>query len=131
VVDQVYQPIVSDEDTESETPSPQTELPIESWSDYRASLEKGAGVDKSDLTTESASQRQRLPDPHSAESAFERPITIIKTKGDGPLGLNEAVDDLRFSRGKRLAVDLHEAGMSVQQRRHGGRCDARASASIL
>jgi hypothetical protein len=114
MADQVYQPIVSDEDDQTETPPASTELPIESWSDYRASLEEGA--DKSDLTTEeAASQCRRRPDPESPESAYERPITVHKVKGDGPLGLNEAVDDLRFSRAQKLSRELIEAGLSERQ----------------
>jgi hypothetical protein len=114
MADSVYQPIVSDDDTESETPSPQTELPIESWSDYRASLEEGA--DKSALTTEeAASQRSRQLDSESPEDASQRPITRMRSKGDGPLSLNEAADNIHFSRAKKFGADLREAGFSEAQ----------------
>ena len=33
--DQIYQPIVSDDDDESETPSPRTELPIANPAEFR------------------------------------------------------------------------------------------------
>jgi hypothetical protein len=114
VADQVYQPIVSDDDDQSETPSPTTDLPIESWSDYRASLEEG--TDRSALTTEEAANtRRRQPDPESPESAYERPITVHKVKGGGELSLNEAADNIHFSRAKKLGADLREAGFSEAQ----------------
>jgi hypothetical protein len=44
VADQIYQKIVSDEDTESETPPASAELPIESWSDYKKTLERRISI---------------------------------------------------------------------------------------
>jgi hypothetical protein len=102
MADQVYQPIVSDDDDQSETPSPMTELPIRSFK----SRSEEEGVDRSDLTTEeAANQRRRPPDPESPESAYERPLTVHKVKGDG------AADNLAYSRGWKLGEDLREAGL--------------------
>jgi hypothetical protein len=113
--DHLYQPIVSDEDDQSETPPASNELPIESWSDYRAALEESAGVDKSDLTTEeAASQRRRRQEEPTPENASERPIVVVKSKG-GPLTLNEAADDLHFTHARKLGADLREWGLSDRQ----------------
>jgi hypothetical protein len=111
VVDQVYQP--SDDDDQSETPSPQVELPLQSFGD------KFEGeTDPSDLTVEEgAAQRRRPVDPESPEDAHQRPITVHKGKGDGPLTLNEAADDLHFSRGWQHADELRAAGMTERQLR--------------
>jgi hypothetical protein len=112
VADQVYQPIVSDEDTESEAPSPQTELQIENPAEFR----KRPDDEGDHLTVEdAAAQRSRQPDPESPESAYERPITVHKVKGHGPISLNEAVDATRWSRAYKLGADLRAAGMSEQQ----------------
>jgi hypothetical protein len=114
VPDEIFQPIVSDEDTETPTPSPQTELPIESWSDYKRSLEES--VDRSDLTTEEAANtRRRQPDPESPESAYERPITVHRVKGGGELSLNDAADSLHYSRGLKLGQELRQVGFSEAQ----------------
>jgi hypothetical protein len=113
--DQIYQP-VSDEDDQSETPPAggSTELPIESWSDYKRSLEES--VDKSDLTTEEAANtRRRQPDAESPESAHERPITVHRVKGGGELSLNEAADNIHYSRGLKLGQELRGAGFSEAQ----------------
>ena len=62
--DQIYQPIVSDDDDQSETPSPRTELQIENPAEFRKKPDEG-----DDLTVEEATaQRSRRPDPESAES---------------------------------------------------------------
>jgi hypothetical protein len=76
-----------------------------------------AGVDDEDhLTVEdAASQRPRQPDPESPESAYERPLVHIKTKGDGPISLNEAADAMRWGRGYKLGGELREAGFSQSQ----------------
>jgi hypothetical protein len=56
MADQLYQPIVSDEDTESDTPSPRAELDIPDPAEFR----RKAGVDDADgLTTEEAASQQR------------------------------------------------------------------------
>ena len=107
--DQIYQPIVSDDDDQSETPSPRTELQIENPAEFRKKPDEG-----DDLTAEEATaQRSRRPDPESAESAYERPITVHKVKGDGPISVNEATDAMRWSRAYKL----------------GASCARRASAS--
>ena len=118
--DQIYQPIVSDDDTESETPSPRTELQIENPAEFRKKPDEG-----DDLTVEeAAAQRSRRPDPESAESAYERPITVHKVKGDGPISVNEATDAMRWSRAYKLGGDLREAGFSERpDQRDGGRRD--------
>ena len=95
--DQIYQP-VSDEDTESPTP-PASELSIVDPAEFRRKPD-----DEGDhLTTEdAASQHRRRPDPYSAESAFERPMTVHKVKGEGPISVNEAADAMRWSRAYEL-----------------------------
>jgi hypothetical protein len=112
VVDQVYQPIVSDDDDQSETPSPRTELQIENPAEFRRKPD-----DEGDhLTVEEATaQRSRRPDPESAESAYERPITVHKVKGDGPISVNEAADAMRWARGYKLGGDLRAVGLSEAQ----------------
>jgi hypothetical protein len=112
--DEIYQPIVSDADEESETPSPQAELQIEDPAQFRSRLEEG--IDKSDLTTEEAvSQRRRRPDPESPESAYERPIVKHVVKGHGPITLNEAADATRWARGYKLGQELATSGLSQSQ----------------
>jgi hypothetical protein len=112
VADQVYQPIVSDDDTESETPSPQTELSVVNPEEFR----KRPDDEGDDLTVEdAAAQRGRQPDPESPESAYERPLVVHKVKGDGPISLNEAVDATRWSRSYKLGQELRESGLSEQQ----------------
>jgi hypothetical protein len=111
-MDQVYQP-VSDEDMESETP-PASELVIVDPAEFRR--QRLDDQERDDLTVEEgAAQRRRQPDPESAESAFERPITVHKVAGHGPITLNEATDALTYSRGFKLGADLAESGMSDAQ----------------
>jgi hypothetical protein len=113
VVDQVYQPIVSDDDDQSETPSPRTELQIENPAEFRTKFETDEG---DHLTVEEATaQRSRRPDPHSAEDAFQRPMTVHKVKGNGPISVNQASDALRWSRAYKLGTELREVGLSEQQ----------------
>ena len=109
--DQIYQPIVSDDDDQSETPSPRTELQIENPAEFRKKPDEG-----DDLTVEEATaQRSRRPDPESVESAYERPITVHKVKGDGPISVNEATDAMRWSRAYKLGAELREAGFTERQ----------------
>ena len=78
MADSVYQPIISDDDDQSETPSPRTELQIENPAEFRTKFE----TDEGDHLTveEAASQHRRRPDPYSAESAFERPMISIRSR---------------------------------------------------
>ena len=109
--DQIYQPIVSDDDDQSETPSPRTELQIENPAEFRKKPDEG-----DDLTAEEATaQRSRRPDRESVESAYERPITVHKVKGDGPISVNEATDAMRWSRASKLGAELREAGFTERQ----------------
>jgi hypothetical protein len=104
------------DDDDNDTPPASTDLPIESWSEFKAKLEDAAGVDKSSLTPEEGANsrpgRQEAPTP---ENAFERPIVKHKSKGDGPLSLNEAADSLQYSRGLKLRSDLLETGYTDEQ----------------
>jgi hypothetical protein len=114
VADEIYRPVISDEDTESETPSPRAELDIPDPAEFR----RKAGVDDADhLTTEEASdQRQRRqPDPESPESAYERPLVVHKVKGHGPISVNEAADAMRWGRGYKLGSELRQVGLSQSQ----------------
>ena len=109
--DQIYQPIVSDDDDQSETPSPQTELSIENPAEFRKKPDEG-----DHLTAEEATaQRSRRPDRESVESAYERPITVHKVKGDGPISVNEATDAMRWARASKLGAELREAGFTERQ----------------
>jgi hypothetical protein len=104
------------DDDDNDTPSPSTDLPVESWSEFNAKLRDAAGVDNSPLTVEEAATtrrpREEAPTP---ENASDRPIVRHKVKGDGPLTLNEAADSLQFSRGLKLRSDLIETGYSEAQ----------------
>ena len=108
--DQIYQPIVSDDDDQSETPSPRTELPIENPAEFRRKPDEGE-IDRRG----SDAQRQRRPDPESPESAYERPIVKHKVAGTGPISVNEATDALHYSRGYKMGEELREAGFSQNQ----------------
>ena len=107
--DQIYQPIVSDDDDESETPSPRTDLPIANPAEFRRK------ADGEELTVEEAAQRQRQPDPESPESAYERPIVKHKVAGTGPISVTEATDALHYSRGYKMGEELRAAGFSQKQ----------------
>jgi hypothetical protein len=110
-LDTVYRPI-SDADTESETPSPTTELPIASWGDFRKELEEQHDVSHDDLTPEQAADsiRRRREETPTPENARERPIVVHKSQGEGPKTLRQAADDLAYSRGLKLREELLEAG---------------------
>jgi hypothetical protein len=111
MVDSVYQPIVSDSDTESETP-PASELSIVDPAEFRRKPDD----ERDDLTVEEgAAQRSRRPDPESPESAYERPLVVHKVKGDGSISVNEAADATRWSRAYKLGQDLREVGLSQSQ----------------
>jgi hypothetical protein len=113
MADQVYTPIVSDDDDQTETPSPRAELDIPDPVEFRRKLE---GADQSDLTTEEATvQRSRRPDPESAESAYKRPLVHIKAKGTEAISLDEASDAIRWGRSYKLGQELREAGLSERQ----------------
>jgi hypothetical protein len=110
-MDEVYRPI-SDDDTESETP-PASDLSIVDPAEFR----RKSDDERDDYLTvkDAAVQRSRQPDPYSAESAFEREMTVHKVAGTGPISANEAVDAMRWSRAHKLGGDLRDAGMSEGQ----------------
>ena len=76
-MDEVYRP-VSDDDTESETP-PASEPSIVDPAEFRRKPDD----ERDDYLTaeDAASQHRRRPDPYSAESAFEREMTVHKVAG--------------------------------------------------
>jgi hypothetical protein len=112
MVDSVYQPVVSDNDTESETP-PASELSIVDPAEFRRRPDDDRG---GDLTVEEgAVQRSRRVDPESPEDASLRPIVKHKVAGDGPVSLNEAVDATRWARGYKLGQELATSGLSQSQ----------------
>ena len=49
------------DDDDNDTPSPSTDLPIESWSEFNAKLRDAAGVDNSPLTQEEAAYPATAP----------------------------------------------------------------------
>ena len=105
------------DDDDNDTPPASTELPIESWSEFNAKLKDAAGVDNSPLASaeEAATTRRRRDEAPTPENASERPIVVHKSKGDGPLSLNEAADSLQFSRGLKLRDDLLKSGYTDEQ----------------
>jgi hypothetical protein len=116
-MDTVYRPI--SDDSEEETPSPQTDLPIESYSEFRKAVNDYNGASDHDLSSEEVAdditpRRQREQAP-TAENASERPLVRMRSTGDGPLTLQEASDDIRFSRARQLGADLRETGYSQEQ----------------
>jgi hypothetical protein len=114
--DEIYRPI-SDQDNESETPSPQTELPIASWSDFRKELEEAHEVSRDALTPEEAAEsiRSRRDEVATPENARERPIVVHKSRDTGPQSLREATDNLAYSRGLALRNELLETGHSEEE----------------
>jgi hypothetical protein len=111
MVDSVYQPIVSDRDTKSETP-PASELSIVDPAEFRRKPDD----ERDDLTVEEgAAERRRQPDPESPEDASLRPIVKHKVEGHGPVSLNEAVDATRWARGYKLGQELATSGLSQSQ----------------
>jgi hypothetical protein len=112
MADQIYSPVVTDDDDQTETPSPRAELDIPDPAEFRRQLDDG----RDELTVEEgASQRQRQPDPESPESAYERPLVHIKAKGTEAISLDEASDAIRWGRAYRLGQDLRQAGLSERQ----------------
>jgi hypothetical protein len=112
--DSVYRPI-SDADEESETHT-STDLPVESWSDFRAKLEDQANVSRDELSVEDAAnettlRRQETPTP---ENASERPITRLRSKG-GPQNLRQASEDLSWTRGLAKRDELLAAGHTEEE----------------
>jgi hypothetical protein len=111
MVDSVYQPIVSDNDTESPTP-PVSELSIVDPAEFRRKPDD----ERDDLTVEEgAAQHRHRPDPESPESAYERPIVKHVVKGTGPISLTEAADATRWARGYKLGQELATSGLSQSQ----------------
>jgi hypothetical protein len=110
--DEIYQSIVSDNDTESETP-PASELSIVDPAEFRR---QRPDDERGDLTTEeAASQHRRQPDPESPEDASQRPIVKHKVAGSGPISLTEAADATRWARGYKLGQELATSGLSQSQ----------------
>jgi hypothetical protein len=117
VADTIYRPI-SDEDTESETP-PAVDFKIESYSDFQQALKDHVGASDHELSSEEVAdditprrQREEAPSP---ENASERPLVRMRSTGDGPLTLQEASDDIRFSRARQQGADLAASGYTQDQ----------------
>jgi hypothetical protein len=128
--DQIYRPI-SDEDTESETPSPQTELQIESYSDFQKAVKDHVGASDHELSSEEVAdditprrQREEAPSP---ENASERPLVRMRSTGEGPLTLQEASDDIRFSRARQQGADLAASVYNQDQINEYARAKVEAS----
>jgi hypothetical protein len=111
MADSLYQPIVSDNDTESETP-PVSELSIPDPREFRRKPDD----ELDNLTVEEAAAGHRHQiDPVSAEDASERPLVHVKTRGHGPISVDQAADALKYGRGYQLGAELREAGLSEAQ----------------
>jgi hypothetical protein len=109
MIDNIYRPL---SENDEETPSPQTELPIASWSDFRKELEEHHDVSHDALTPDEATDsiRSRRAETPTPENARERPIVKLTSKGDGPKTLRQAADDLSFTRGLQRRDELLAAG---------------------
>jgi hypothetical protein len=117
MTDTIYRPISDDSD--EDTPSPQTDLPIESYADFKRAVNDYNGASDHDLSAEEVSdditpRRQREEAP-TAENASERPLVRMRSTGDGPLTLEQASNDIRFSRARKLGADLAATGYSQEQ----------------
>jgi hypothetical protein len=111
MADQIYSPVVSDEDDQSETP-PVSELSIVDPVEFRRKPDDERG----DLTVEEGVvQRSHRVDPESPEDAWQRPIVKHKVEGSGPISLNEAADATRWARGYALGQELATSGLSQSQ----------------
>jgi hypothetical protein len=104
--DVAYRPIdESDEETHAAT-----DQPVASWSDFQKDLE--SGIDRAALTVEEATEetvRRRQQQDTSPETAHERPITRLRSRG-GPQSIKDATDDLRLTRGLAKRDELLAAG---------------------
>jgi hypothetical protein len=119
-MDQIYRPI-SDSDNESETHAT-TELPIESWDKFKDDYKKAADISDHELTPEEAAEsiRSRRDEVPTAENASARPVVKLTSKGDGPKTLNQAADDLAFSRGLQQRDELLASGFTEEEvQQHG------------
>jgi hypothetical protein len=107
-MDSVYSPLTENDE---ETPSPTTEVKVESWSDFRKEMEEQAGISRDSLTIEEATEervRHRQEQP-THENASGRPLVKLKSRG-GPQNLREASQDLSFTRGLQMREELLRAG---------------------
>jgi hypothetical protein len=116
MADDIYRPLSeSDEDT----PPPQTDLPIESYSDFQKALKEHTGASDHDVSVEEVADditpRRQWEEAPSPENASERPIVRMQSKDDGPLTLQAASDDIRFSRLRQLGNDLRATGYNQDQ----------------
>jgi hypothetical protein len=104
-------------DDQSET-SPAVDFEVESFSDFQKALREHVGASDDDLSSEAVADditlRQRHEEAPTPENASERPITRMRSKG-GPLTVQEASDDIRFSRARQQGADLAAAGYSQDQ----------------
>ena len=106
-MDEVYRPLSENDD---ETPPPAVDFKIESYNDFQKALKEHVGASDHDLSSEEVAdditprrQREEAPSP---ENASERPLVRMRSTGDGPLMLQEASDDIRFSRARQQGADL-------------------------
>jgi hypothetical protein len=128
VADDIYRSL---SDSDEETPPPQTDFKIESYSDFQKALKDHIGASDHDLSSEEVAdditprrQREEAPSP---ENASERPLVRMRSTGDGPLSLQEASDDIRFSRARQQGADLAATGYSQDQINEYARVKVEAS----
>jgi hypothetical protein len=117
MADTIYRPISDDSD--EETPSPQVDFKIESYDEFRKSVNDYDGASDHELSSEEVADditpRRQYEEAPSPENASERPLVRMRSEGDGPLTLEQASDDIRFSRAKKLGADLRATGYSQEQ----------------
>jgi hypothetical protein len=116
MADDIYRPL---SDSDEETPSPQVDFKIDSYADFQKAVNDHTGASDHDLSPEQVSDeitpRRQYEEAPSPENASERPLVRMRSTGDGPLTLQEASDDIRFSRARKLGADLRETGYSQEQ----------------
>jgi hypothetical protein len=115
VADEVYRPI---SDNDEETPPPSVDFKIDSYSDFQRALKEHVGASDHDLSSEEVAdditprrQREEAPTP---ENASERPLVRMRSTKDS-LSLQEASDDIRFSRARQQGADLSASGYTQDQ----------------
>jgi hypothetical protein len=115
VADEVYRPLSENDD---ETPPPAVDFKIDSYTDFQKALKEHVGVSDHDVSAEEVAdditprrQREEAPTP---ENASERPLVRMRSTKDS-LSLQEASDDIRFSRARKLGEDLLASGYTQDQ----------------
>jgi hypothetical protein len=88
-------------------------LPIASTAERQATVEAFYGAPETKTYGSDIKGIQEAVDDYKRRRGEEEaPIIVHKTRGDGPLKLNEAVDNLQYSRGVVLGEELRRAGVS-------------------